>query len=121
MKARLLVACALFGCAQGAEAPADTSAVSTPDASADVAPIAAPGSSGAAVDAAPADAMKRVRHALSHSMQNVHIERRSGRLHLEVAGTFQTATVIMFDKDGHANKRCLDNAAELDRMLGESK
>jgi hypothetical protein len=120
MKARLLVACALFGCAQGAQAPAETSAVSAPDASVAVPSIAAPGHSGAAVDAAPADAMKPLRHALSHSMRNVNIERRSGRLYLDVAGTFQTATVITFDKDGHANKRCLDNAAELDRMLGES-
>jgi|GEM_PF-5003049 len=116
---RLLVACALCGCTQVVQAPVQDT-VSAPDASVAVPSIAAPGHSGAALGAAPADAMKPLRHALAHSMRNVNIERRSGRLHLDVAGTFQTATVITFDKDGHANKRCLDNAAELDHMLGGS-
>lgn len=119
MKARLLVACVLLGCAEGAEAPLQTNTRSTPDASV-AAPSTAARSSEPAVGVAPADAMKKLRHSLSHSLKNVNIERRSGRLHIDVAGSFQTASIITFDKEGRASKRCLDSAADLDRMMGES-
>ena len=118
MKARLLVACSLLlGCAQGVEAPS-TPTENAPDASAAEPSIAAPDSTGAAVGAAPADAMKRLRHALSHSARNVQVERRSGRLHIDMAGTFQTATVITFDANGQPSQHCLDNSADLDHMMG---
>lgn len=120
MRARLLVACALFGCTQGFEAPAESNAPSTPDASVAGPSTVAPRSSEAAVGAAPADAMKRLRHSLSHSARNVSVERRSGRLHVDMAGTFQTATVVTLDKDGRMNRGCLDTAEDLDRMMGEA-
>lgn len=120
MMVRLLVACSLlFGCAQGVDAPL-APVDSAPDASVAAPSSAAPGSSGAALVAAPADAMKRLRHSLTHSARNVRVERRSGRLHIDMAGTFQTATVISFDANGQPSQRCLDSAADLDRMMGDT-
>ena len=100
MRARLLMACALWGCTQ-AQAPSTTTA-STPDAS-----VAAP----------PAEPMKQLRHALSHSAQNVRVERRSGRLHMDMGGTFQTASVVTVDAQGQPQRQCLDNSGDLDRMM----
>jgi len=110
MKARLLFACLLCGCAQGADAPLAPLSSAT-----DASVGAASRSSGT-----PAGAMKHLRTALARSAQDLRVERRSERLHLDMNGTFQTASVIAFDADGQPSKRCLDSTDQLDHMLGES-
>lgn len=119
MNVRLLVACALFGCSQQG-APAVEPDVSTPDASAAIAPTAASGSSGAAVGVSSADALKDLHHSLSRSTKNLRIERRGARVHIETGGTFQTATIMTYDDEGHASRHCLDSPRDLDRMMGEA-
>ena len=104
MKARWLLACLLLGCAQSTEA-------ATADASVTAAPRTTSG--------APSGAMKHLRTALTRSTQNLRVERRAERLHVDMNGTFQTASVITLDPQGQPSKLCLDNTAQLDHMLGE--
>jgi hypothetical protein len=78
----------------------------------------APSNSGAAVGAVPPAQLQRLRHALSRSPQNLRITDSSKYQYVELNGTFQTATVIVNDGVHPRQRVCLDNAAELDRIVG---
>lgn len=121
MKCRLLVAVTLLGCSEVAEPPAAAPAVDTAEASVAAASAVPSRVPGTAADAAPAADMNQVRRAMSRSSNNLHMVRRSGRLHVDVAGTFQSATVMTFDADGQTSQHCVDNPVALDRMLGETR
>jgi len=91
------VACVLCACAQ------------------DVEPASAPAAS--QNGAAPSLSMRELRRALSRSPESLRFERRGGLLHIDLTGTFQTATVVVPDGSGQTRRVCLDDVAELDRML----
>lgn len=113
----VVVACMLSACGQevepGGAKAAGTSAAAPMTPSSAVARV-----SGATVDEVPQPVVQRLRRALSRSPENLRFERRGARLHVDMAGTFQTATVVVPNERGETQRVCLEDAAELDRMLG---
>lgn len=115
MRVRVLLGCMLLGCASAAEVP--TSGSRAPDASVSGPPAVEPERPEPVLDAPSADALARLRRSLSRSARQLHVERRSGRVHVNMAGTFQSATIVTYDAHGKLGTSCVDNPEDLESML----
>jgi len=76
---------------------------------------------GAVVGAAPSTDWQRLRHDLSRSASNLRVEHHGGRMHVDLDGKFQSATMVFVDASGRRRRTCLDDATQLDLMLGRQR
>lgn len=115
MKLRALSACALAACID------TTPATASPELDSHGSALTAGPSAGAAVGAVPPLEHRRLRHDLSRSAANLRVERRDGRVRVDLDGRFQSATVVFPDESGHPRRLCLDDASQLDHLLGSAR